>query len=286
MFMDLVKLSKRVAKFLNNENVSSLSDIYTHLQKDVFLKDILLSLDGLQFIKLTFLIGYVLEGKNPEELNSILDKNLFLFSVIHFGDSPEIECDSCYGSGSEECSRCDGSGKNECSDCQGESEVECDTCDGSGVDEEGEPCKDCQGGGLVKCESCDGEGEYECGHCDGEGNESCDYCDGSGRVYGTGANYDIEMFASYNPILKETIYNHLNQIKPIDSEKIERKTTFIFNTYDMHDSSENTEIDDDYQNESYVNAIEIDFEEIDFLHKRRNNTVSFSDFENVNDDFK
>ena len=56
MFMDLVKLSKRVAKFLNNENVSSLSDIYTHLQKDVFLKDILLSLDGLQFIKLTFLI--------------------------------------------------------------------------------------------------------------------------------------------------------------------------------------------------------------------------------------
>lgn len=289
--MDLVKLSKRVGNFLRQEDIQSVSDVYTHLQNDVFLKEVISHLDGLQFVKLIFLTSWYLDGKNPEDLVPVLDKNLFLFSIIDFGDDPQITCSDCNGDGSVFCDDCDGNGQVDCNNCDGSGKVECPDCDGTGQEDvdnpESDSCSNCDGKGEIDCSACDGEGRESCQTCDGDGSESCYECSGSGHNYESGANYDIDMYASYNPILKDVVEKHLLERKPFEVHEIEKKQTFFFKRYSLHDDSDNTEINTEFQNTSYVNSLETDPEEIDYLHRNsRDNRLTFSDFEEVNEFFK
>lgn len=292
--MDLVKISKRFAQFLGNEQLS-LNDIYTHLTSDTFTKQIIEMMEPISIIKIVFLTKSILIGQDPVRLNEVLEQNLFLFSIIEFGDDPEIECDNCNGNGNVECSYCDGSGEVDCSNCDGSGEVECNDCEGTGfnneVEDENSTCSTCGGSGEITCPDCSGSHKESCPDCGGSGSDECYICNGSGYNSKSGANYDIEMFASYNPVLFNTLEKIYKETSEINSDSIERNQTFLFNTKSMYDSDENTEIDTYYQNKTFVNGIiKSEFELLDETsissHNRDNFKVNVYMFEDPDDKFK
>lgn len=277
--MDLVKLSKRFAKFLGDEDLS-LNDVYTHLTSDVFTMQITRNLSGNDIIKLVFLTKAVLEGKDPVRLNEILEQNLFLFSIVEFLGEPEIECNYCGGSGDVECSYCGGDGSIRCDTCDGLSQETCPECDGSGeFDDDGTltDCDTCDGRGSIDCNDCGGDGENSCNECNGDGNNKCDECDGLGVTKHSGANYEIDSYASYNPILKNIIEKTYNQNIEINLEDIERTQTFIFNRVDVTDSDENTEIDSNFNYQIFVNRIITDPYEFELSVSSISNTIKLFD---------
>jgi hypothetical protein len=114
----------------------------------------------------------------------------------------------------------------------------------------------------MECPSCDGDGSETCLQCDGSGNEECYSCDGTGYESKSGANYDIEMFASYNPVLFNTLEKMYKETSEINGDNIERTQTFLFNTKSEYDSDENTYINTDFQNKTFVNGIIKDYDEM------------------------
>lgn len=147
------------------------------------------------------------QGRDIENEYDLIKLNIFSFSIIETTeDEPDIDCDSCSGSGNRDCGKCDGSGKDECHECDGSGDEECRTCDGvgtfegqcgtcdgtgtetcskcdgDGVDDENNTCSLCDGDGSQECESCDGTGDYKCDDCGGSGSNDCRLCDGEGDI--------------------------------------------------------------------------------------------------------
>lgn len=205
--------------------------IYLNLKNDMFVSPLLKDgrLSGLDLFYLIFMIYLLNQGKSGDSILNLLQNFTFGFKVSVILESDpdvecdscsgtgELECDSCYGAGTRECDECDGTGEKSCDTCDGEGRVDCDTCDGTGEDEEGGSCSECDGDGYVNCtecrgrgsENCDwcgGDGDLNCGNCDGTGNEECTECDGKGEVEQTGYNkVDVHSFLSISTKLKDVL---------------------------------------------------------------------------------
>jgi hypothetical protein len=184
--MNLITLAKSIQPFIQKN--STLESIYkqactnTSLPFKNFLKPI-------DLIKVVFMAKKISNGDDPKEILTELDNNMFLFSIVEFGDDDQtIPCGTCFGEGSRECNTCGGTG-----------ETDCDDCDGTGEDEEGNACDYCQGGGMSECIICDGSGVEDCSECNGNGyEETNDY-----------VPYTINYYVSYDETLKNNIEEKL-----------------------------------------------------------------------------
>jgi hypothetical protein len=112
-----------------------------------------------------------------------IDYNMFTIEIVEvYNTEPEINCDSCSGSGYINCDMCDMNGESQCRRCDGSGEDDCDYCDGSGVDEEGNECDMCEGAGRTTCDRCNGDGYESCSECGGDVDVKCQDCLGEGKM--------------------------------------------------------------------------------------------------------
>jgi hypothetical protein len=145
-----------------------------------------LNLDGL--FTVAMLINDKKKGMDINEEYGKIKTSLFSFSIILVREfEPDVDCETCDGSGNLECGDCRGRGYVDCEVCGGNGDIECQYCYGSGYsDEEDEDgnlidCSHCDGNGTVDCNDCDG-GNAECSTCRGSGEEECYNCDGQAYV--------------------------------------------------------------------------------------------------------
>jgi hypothetical protein len=201
--MNLITLAKSIQPFIQKN--STLESIYkqsctnTSLPFKNFLKPI-------DLIKVVFMAKKISNGDDPREILTELDNNMFLFSIVEFGDDDQtIPCGTCFGEGSRECNTCGGTG-----------ETDCDDCDGTGEDEEGNACDYCQGGGMSECIICDGSGVEDCSECNGNGYEET-------NEY---VPYTISYYVSYDETLKNNIEEKLLR-NDTENPKFNYSKTFL-----------------------------------------------------------
>ena len=145
-----------------------------------------LNLDDL--FTVAMLINAKKKGMDINEEYEKIKTSLFSFSLILVREfEPDVDCETCDGSGKLECGDCRGRGYEDCEVCGGDGEINCEYCDGTGYsdeeDEDGDliDCDNCNGTGNVDCNDCDG-GNVECSTCHGSGDEDCYNCDGEAYV--------------------------------------------------------------------------------------------------------
>ena len=247
--MNLITLSKSIQPFIQKN--STLESIYkqactnTSLPFKNFLKPI-------DLIKVVFMAKKISNGDDPKEILTELDNNMFLFSIVEFGDDDQtIPCGTCFGEGSRECNTCGGTG-----------ETDCDDCDGTGEDEEGNACDYCQGGGMSECIICDGSGVEDCDNCNGKGYEETDEY----------IPYSINYYVSYDETLKnkltqkllindtedpefnfgETFLLAVNEVEPPDGDSGRIKNEFANTTHLLEINTEEASEDLVYGNNRVI----------------------------------
>jgi hypothetical protein len=201
--MNLITLAKSIQPFIQKN--STLESIYkqactnTSLPFKNFLKPI-------DLIKVVFMAKKISNGDDPREILTELDNNMFLFSIVEFGDDDQsISCERCFGDGAILCRECGGSGESDCNECGG-----------SGEDEEGHFCPECDGAGEEQCSECGGTGSEDCSECNGQGyEETNDY-----------VPYTISYYVSYDETLKNNIEEKLLR-NDTENPKFNYSKTFL-----------------------------------------------------------
>jgi hypothetical protein len=258
--MNLITLSKSIQPFIQKN--STLESIYkqactnTSLPFKNFLKPI-------DLIKVVFMAKKISNGDDPKEILTELDNNMFLFSIVEFGDDDQtIPCGTCFGEGSRECNTCGGTG-----------ETDCDDCDGTGEDEEGNACDYCQGGGMSECIICDGSGVEDCSECNGNGyEETNDY-----------VPYTINYYVSYDETLKNNIEEKLLR-NDTEDPKFNYSKTFLLAIDEVSAQNGNSDlIKNKFANTTHL--LEINTEEASEDLVYGNNRVIPSGFYNDLDKF-
>jgi hypothetical protein len=258
--MNLITLAKSIQPFIQKN--STLESIYkqactnTSLPFKNFLKPI-------DLIKVVFMAKKISNGDDPKEILTELDNNMFLFSIVEFGDDDQtIPCGTCFGEGSRECNTCGGTG-----------ETDCDDCDGTGEDEEGNACDYCQGGGMSECIICDGSGVEDCSECNGNGyEETNDY-----------VPYTINYYVSYDETLKNNIEEKLLR-NDTEDPKFNYSKTFLLAIDEVSAQNGNSDlIKNKFANTTHL--LEINTEEASEDLVYGNNRVIPSGFYNDLDKF-
>jgi hypothetical protein len=289
--MNLISISRAIRPFMDDTNLS-LESIYRVIMSNSYIKDIRELMKPSQIIKLVFIADAVYQEKDVESLINELNSNLFIFSVVEFGEiNNSIECNSCnesgnevcedcYGGGLVSCDNCGGEGTVNCSECDGDGTVDCPDCNGDGVDEEGDECGNCDGRGKITCDYCEGNKEITCDDCKGEKDVTCQNCDGTGNVQcyycnGDGVTYtneflpyDVYEYASYD----QNVLSTINTVERKDFELNKTKKTFLLNTITVNAGDEDTdEIDQTHEDGVFLlNVVTGDIDEV--LYKNKNIT--------------
>jgi hypothetical protein len=116
-----------------------------------------------EILSLAFMVYFLFEGDDMVSAEWKSKNDIYVIDVIEVGDteSPDVDCDVCYGDGNIDCNDCDTEGETECPECSGDSTDseggECPGCNGRGT----EPCIDCDGTGMIECQECGGNGTWE-----------------------------------------------------------------------------------------------------------------------------
>lgn len=283
--MRLINIAKSIKPFLNSNVIPSAvyKEIISNNNID-FLNQILTN--NSDRILLCFLSSLYVNGVEiNSELANNIKNNLFLFSVIEFGDQEnDIECSVCEGNGTLSCEECYGNGYITCNECGGSGEVSCEKCDGSGEieveDEEYEKCDQCEGSGEVTCNECDSEGNKDCYQCDGSGNEDCYECDGRGTIWSDEyLPYEIFIYASYDSKLKDLIQYKIERNENIPPGKQLGNKVLLLNTINVSAGEDECKnVNFDFKDKTYYGGIitdDIDSE----LYMRKNSFISVHDFE-------
>jgi len=113
-----------------------------------------------EILSLAYMVYFLFEGDDMISAEWKSKNDIYIVDVTEVGDvnTPDTDCDICYGDGTIECPECNGESEIDCSQCGGDSfnGEECNSCD-TGT----ETCPECEGTSEVTCQECDGDGTWE-----------------------------------------------------------------------------------------------------------------------------